>query len=580
MFDLSFLSQINPFLYIAIVVAIVTVYDLLQTKHSLRRVYPFIARVRYLFEKIRPELRQYFFSSDLEERPFSRRDRDYIYASAKGENNKIGFGTKLDYAAPGNFHIMSNMFPVPMAEMPLAFTPLVFGPLSDNPYFCTSRIIISAMSFGALSQEAIRALSRGARDAGVPMSCGEGGLTPFHLSGGCDMFVQIGPAKFGFRTKSGELDWEKIAKVAELANVKAFYLKLAQGAKPGAGGILPKEKITDEIAEIRGIPKDKDCHSPNCWGEFSDFPTMFAVIKRLKAVTRKPVGIKIVAGDPWQIHELVYLMKITGEGPDFIQVDGGEGGTGAAPVMLADHVGLPIDQAIKMVDNIFRLHEIRDRVILIASGRVATPADMARLFGLGADMVAMARGQLLPLGCIQAAKCHTNRCPTGIATQDPWLRRALVVEEKAKRVARYNKTMHDELRMLMAACGIKETWQFNRRMVTMVVEPGKEIRLSDVYPYPPDCAQERNPVTIYNLEEYRAKYNCSREVEIPSQTQLEDKLTRYLLEGKESAVDDIRNLIAEAQIAVDHADIVSVEPLRKGVVELDLFGMIKKRQAG
>lgn len=509
-------------------IALVAIHDVTQKKHAILRNFPVIGHFRYWLEMIGPELRQYWVASDTEEKPYNRDKRSYVYASSKGENNKIGFGTKQDYNTPGQLHLLPSMFPIPDGQMDDKLDGLVIGPRRRKPYICPWPINISGMSFGALSEEAVRALSTGAMLSNIHILTGEGSLTPYHLEGvlvsnnslaakvarACAFFmsfgpkrwrptvnprtgamgggriiVQIGPGKFGFRTQSGDLDRSKVQKVAELDQVVAFEIKLAQGAKPGMGGVLPKAKITPEIAQIRGIPMDRDCISPNSWGEFHDVPSLMSFITEMQELTGKPVGFKMVMGDPAFIRGVAQYMKDTGKGPDFITVDGGEGGTGAAPLALADHMGLPILHALPIVDNVLREYGVRDQTVVIASGKIATGADVAIHLAIGADMVNIGRGFLLSLGCIQAMKCHTNTCPTGITTQDKWLRRGLDPTLKCQRVANYAKTLQHELLMLLKSCGVHDPWQLTRHHVSMVVAPGCEKPLAEIegFKYPPGC---------------------------------------------------------------------------------------------
>lgn len=572
------LLHLHPVWYGALTLGLVAGYDLVQRNHTIWANFPILGHARYFLEMLGPELRQYLYMGDREETPFDRVVRSFVYATAKGQNNKIGFGTQRRYTTPGEVHFLHKTFPIPESRMAKSFTPLVIGPKRRNPYFCTGRIGIADMSFGAISREAVLAFRKGATLAGIHMCTGEGGLTDYHLDEDGLVFAEIGPAKFGYRTVDGELDMDKVRKVAALKQVVAFHLKLSQGAKPGAGGMLPKEKITEEIARIRGIRMGEDCISPSAWEEFSDIVSLCATLTMLQEETGKPVGIKLAVGDKYDIQLLALYMQMTGKGPDFIILDGGEGGTGAAPVMLADHVGMSIEHALPMVDNIFRKLGIRDDVVLISSGKVATPADVARHLALGADIVHIARAFMLSIGCIMALKCHTNHCPTGIATQNKWLRRGLDPERKGIRAYNYANGLAKELRQLMAICGVMETWQWNRSMLLMVTEPGvvRPFDSKNLYPYPIGRGGARNPVTIHNLEEYRAKWKITDKPAIPTQAELEMRLEKLLAkEARLTAVDNLKRLAADAEILAAQADIVQVYEENAGDdPDIDLLGRV------
>ncbi len=407
-----------------LIVAIVAIHDLTQRKHAITRNFPVVGHFRYWFEELGQPLRQYLFAGDRDERPYNRVTRSWVYASAKGQNNLIGFGSQADPQELGRILIVPSLYPTlartatPEKDLP---RPRVIGAKRGQPYRPRRFANISGMSFGALSANAVRALSRGARLAGCYMSTGEGSLSPYHLEVHCYILYQIGPAKFGCHTEDGRLDDEKARAILALPQVKMVEIKLAQGAKPGRGGLLPKEKITPEIAAVRGIPVGVDCHSPNGFEEFHDAPSLLEFIARVRRLTAKPVGLKLVVGSPAEIEDLCRAMREHGDGPDFIAVDGKEGGSGAAPLALVDHVGLPLRDALVAVDNALRREGLRDDVCVIASGKIATGADVATHIALGADLVHIARGFMLSLGCIQAMRCHTNTCPTGVATQSRWL---------------------------------------------------------------------------------------------------------------------------------------------------------------
>lgn len=456
-----------------------------QKKSTLQRNFPILVHGRYILEEIGAPLRQYLFSGDTEEKPYNRTTRSWIYASSKGENNVIGFGSEADHNAPGTLHILPSMFPVNESHKGETVLPPIIGKNRKFPYQPQSFFNISGMSFGALSANAVRALSQGAKMGNLYMSTGEGGLSPYHLEGGADIVFQIGPAKFGIRTPEGKLDKEKLRKIVENPQVKMIEIKLAQGAKPGKGGVLPKEKITDEIAKIRAIPKGKDCHSPNSHEEFETVDELLEFVSWVQDFTGKPAGIKIVGGSYDQASELAKRMSETGKTPDFIIIDGSEGGSGAAPLALADYVGLPLREGLTQMDNALRRFGVRDQTVLIGSGKIADGGDVIKAMALGADMVNIARGFLISLGCIQAMRCHTNRCPTGIATQSKYLQRGLDPESKSVRVFNYATTLKKDVFMILHSCGLTHPKQITRDHITMVTSPGKTRLLSDLYPYPP-----------------------------------------------------------------------------------------------
>ena len=470
--------------FVLLVVAIVGVRDLTQRQHAVTRNFPIIGHFRYFFEEMGQPFRQYFFAGDLEERPYNRVTRSWVYASAKGQNNYVGFGSQVDPHEPGRMHILPSMYPTlsRSAELPM---PRVIGARRAQPYQPRRFANISGMSFGALSPNAVRALSRGAKLAGGYMSTGEGSLSPYHLEGDCDILYQIGPAKFGCRTADGSFDDEKAAAILALPQVKMVEIKLAQGAKPGKGGVLPKEKITPEIAEIRGIPMGQDCHSPNRFEEFDDAASLLDFIARVRRLTGKPIGLKMVVGARAEVDALCREIRARGDGPDFIAVDGKEGGSGAAPLALADYVGLPLIDALTAVDNALRREGLRDDIAVIASGKIATGGELATHIALGADLVHIGRGFLFSIGCIQALRCHTNTCPTGVTTQNRWLQSGLNPADKSVRVHNYALTLERDLQMITHACGLQHPSQLHRGHVVVNISPGVRRPLAEIFPYPP-----------------------------------------------------------------------------------------------
>src|SRR5688500_2879192 len=479
----------------AFIVVIVAVRDLTQLQHAVTRNLPMVGHVRYLFEEMGQPLRQYFFAGDLDERPYNRVTRSWVYASAKGQNSMVGFGSQVDHNEPGRMHIVPSMYPTLKradatdADLP---RPRIIGAKRSQPYQPRRFANISGMSYGALSPNAVRALSRGAKLAGGYMSTGEGSLSPYHVEGGGDILYQIGPAKFGCRTPDGRFDDAKAAAIMALPQVKMVEIKLAQGAKPGKGGMLPKEKITEEIAAIRGIPMGVDCQSPNRFEEFDDAASLLDLIERVRKLTRKPVGLKMVVGSVAEIDELCREIRSRGDGPDFIAVDGNEGGSGAAPLALADYVGLPLVDALIAVDNALRREGLRDDITLIASGKIATDGEVATHIALGADLVHIARGFMFSLGCIQALRCHTNSCPTGVATQNRWLQAGLDPADKGVRVANYALALERDLQMITHARGLTHPSQLHRRHVVMNISPGVRKSLVEMFPYPAKQSRPRD----------------------------------------------------------------------------------------
>jgi len=437
---------------------LLTIYDLLQTKHAILRNFPIIGHFRYLFEAVGPELRQYIVTNNVEERPFSRDQRSWVYASSKGQNNYFGFGTDNDLEHSPNYLVIKHSaFPKslergdPMHPLPCA---KVLGGARARRHAFRPRSVIntSAMSFGSLSKAAVEAINRGCAKAGALHNTGEGGIAPYHLHGG-ELIFQLGTGYFGARTIDGRFDLEMLKDKCAQHPVKAIEIKLSQGAKPGKGGILPASKCTPEIARIRGVERGKAVISPAAHTAFGSMDELLDFVEGIAEATGLPVGIKSAVGNESSWVELAQLMATTSRGVDYIQIDGGEGGTGAAPLVFADHVALPFKLGFTRVRAIFERAGIADRVVWIGSGRVGFPAEALFAFGLGCDMVAVAREVMLSVGCIQAQRCHTDHCPTGVATHNRWLVRGLDPLSKGDRVAGYLATFRHELLALTHACG-------------------------------------------------------------------------------------------------------------------------------
>jgi glutamate synthase domain-containing protein 2 len=464
-------------------VSLFFVIDKLQTGDAIRRNYPVIGRFRHLFTSLGEFFRQYFFAMDREEMPFNRAQRDWISHSTKAQGNTIAFGSTRNMAIPGTPLFVNSFFP-PIDGQFSKTKPMIIGPTAREPYSAKSFFNISGMSYGAISRPAVEALSRGAKEAGIWLNTGEGGMSPFHLSGGCDIVFQIGTAKFGVRDAAGNLSDEMLRKVAAHPEVKMFELKMSQGAKPGKGGILPGEKVNAEISEIRGIPIGTDGISPNRHPEINNFADLLDMIEHIREVTGKPVGFKTVVGTSHAFDELFDLIDERGHdrAPDFIAVDGGEGGTGAAPMPLMDLVGLPIRESLIRMIDLRDKHGLHDRIRIIAAGKLVNPGDVAWAICAGADFVNSARGFMFSLGCIQALKCNRNTCPTGITTHDKGLQRGLVVEDKYKKVANYAKSVIKEVETIAHSVGVAEPRLLRRRHVRIVQADGTSTPLNLLTP--------------------------------------------------------------------------------------------------
>ena len=460
------------------------VQDVTQKKHSVLRNYPVIGRLRYFFERQGEYFRQYFFMGDREEMPFNRATRAWVYREAKDEGGVIGFGSTNDLREPGSIIFVNAPFPVLDAERSCSL-PLAIGEgWCAQPFRAGSIVNISGMSFGAISEPAVRALSRGAAAAGCWMDTGEGGLAPYHLEGGCDVIMQIGTAKYGIRTETGELSPQRAKELGRV--VKAFEIKLSQGAKPGKGGVLPGAKVTEEIGRIRGIPVGVDSISPNRHPDIADMATLLDQVAYIRDLTGRPVGIKTAIGG-WQfINELCEeaLRRGLEYAPDFLVIDGGEGGSGAAPQTLADHMSLPIAEALPRVIDALIESNLKERVRVVASGKLVTSARAAWALCVGADFVNTARGFMFALGCIQALRCHQNTCPTGVTTHNRRLQRGLVVEEKYLRVANYCRNMNKEIDMIAHSCGCRHARELRREHVRIVRSAGDSVALNMLHPYP------------------------------------------------------------------------------------------------
>ncbi|MCH9693669.1 MAG: FMN-binding glutamate synthase family protein [Gammaproteobacteria bacterium] len=479
------LSSIFVFLIGAAILSLVVVFiiDVTQTKSTVRRNFPVVGRFRYMFEHMGEFFRQYFFALDREEMPFNRAQRSWAYRAAKGVDSTVAFGSTLNLT-PAGTPIFVNC-PYPMLEENTSPTkPLTIGPYARQPYDAKSIVNVSAMSYGALSKPAVLALSHGSRMAGNWMNTGEGGLSPWHLEGGCDVVFQIGTAKYGVRDENGNLSDAKVREIGEIEQVKMIELKLSQGAKPGKGGILPAEKVTEEIAKIRGIREGEASISPNRHPDIDSAGDLLDMINRLRDLSGLPVGFKAVIGAYGWLDELFAEINRRGieSAPDFITIDSGDGGTGAAPMSLIDNVGLPIKESLPLVVDMLAKHRLRDRIRVIASGKLINPADAAVALCMGADFVNTARGFMFALGCIQALQCNKNTCPTGITTHNKRLQRGLVPESKAERVKKYSQTMSKEIGTIAHSCGVPEPRRLRRFHCRVVQDDGRSLPLDELYP--------------------------------------------------------------------------------------------------
>lgn len=477
---LEFIKNIPWWGWVLIVLGLVALRDIFfQRRHTISHNFPIIGHLRYVLEHIGPELRQYLVANNREELPFNRIERGWIYASAKKENNYEGFGTDRDIYAHQHIFINNAMIPFQLKEnhpntLDKNFLPCakVMGLHNKRrkPYRPASIINVSAMSFGSLSAKAVESLNKGVKLAGAYHNTGEGGLSPYHSHGG-DVVFHFGTGYFGVRAADGGFSMEKMVKLVEdNPFIRAIEIKLSQGAKPGKGGVLPGAKITHEIAKIRGVEVGKDVLSPPNHKAFSNVPELLQFIEDIAEATGLPVGVKAAIGkiDEWE--QLADLMLQTGKGPDFITVDGGEGGTGAAPPSFADHVSLPWVYGFSELYKVFKKRNLTDRIVFIGSGKLGFPAKGAMAFAMGADCINVAREAMMSIGCIQAQICHTNRCPSGVATQSKWLQSGINIPLKSERLAQYFKTFRKELIEITHACGYEHPCQFKMKDIDINVD--------------------------------------------------------------------------------------------------------------
>ena len=458
---------------------ILGVRDLTQTRHAILRNYPISGHIRFLLENIRPEIRQYFLESDKDGMPFPRDKRAIVYQRAKRALDKRPFGTQFDVYENRFEWLHHSIAPKPPSKEPVRIT--VGGPDCTKPY-SASVFNISAMSYGSLSANAIRALNRGAKIGGFAHDTGEGGVSPYHREFGGDIIWEIGSGYFGCRNSDGSFSDERFAETAKLDQVRMIEIKLSQGAKPGHGGVLPAVKVTPEIAAIRGVEMGKDCISPASHSAFSTPLELVAFIAKLRKLSGgKPVGFKLCLGHHWEFMAIVKAILETGITPDFIVIDGKEGGTGAAPLEFMDHIGTPLRDGLNFVHSTLTGANLRDRIKLGVSGKITSAFDMARVMAMGADWCNAARGFMFAVGCIQSQHCHTDRCPTGVATQDPARQRAIVVPDKAERVASFHRETVKALTELIAAAGLTHPHDLRPSHFMQRAAPDRSISFEELY---------------------------------------------------------------------------------------------------
>lgn len=460
--------------------SLVGLYDITQKKHAILYNYPIIGHFRYLIESIGPELRQYIVESDHQEVPFSRVQRSLVYQRSKNVSDVRSFGANLDIKKD-NYEWATHSMKA--SNIPSDDIRVVVGSERANPY-SLSVLNISAMSFGALSANAVRALNKGAKMGRFAQDTGEGSVSPYHRESGGDLIWELGSGYFGCRNDDGSFSPEKFANVAKEEQIKMIEIKLSQGAKPGHGGVLPASKITKEIAETRGIPMGIDCVSPSSHPAFSNPMELMSFIKQLRDLSGdKPVGFKLCIGHKWEFYAIVKAMKKTGITPDFIVVDGSEGGTGAAPIEFAENIGSPLNESLLFVNNTLLAAGLRDKIKIGASGKIISAFDMVKAFALGADFMNSGRGFMFSLGCIQALSCSNGKCPTGIATQDPERQNALDVEDKSKRVFNFHKNTLHALKEVLQAMGINHTSEIKPFHIMRRIDAQKIASYEDIMFY-------------------------------------------------------------------------------------------------
>ncbi|CAC9458298.1 Ferredoxin-dependent glutamate synthase [Bathymodiolus heckerae thiotrophic gill symbiont] len=469
---------------IVLVVVVTFIFDITQRKNAILRNYPVIGHFRSIFSNLGEFFRQYFFAMDREEMPFNRAERDWVHRAANNVDTTVAFGSTKNLNLTGTVLFANCPFPT-LDEESMATKAIIIGKgFCKKPYKAKSIFNISGMSFGAISKPAVLALSNGAKMANCWYNTGEGGLSPYHLEGGADIVFQIGTAKYGVRDKKGKLSDKKLREIATHNQVKMFEIKMSQGAKPGKGGILPSAKVTQQIAQIRGIGVGQDSISPNRHVEVNSTTDLLDMINRVREVTGKPVGFKTVIGATAWLDDFFQEINKRGEAqaPDFITLDSGDGGTGAAPMSLLDNVGLPIKETLPLLVDKLNQYNLKQRIKVITSGKLITPTGVAWALCTGADFVTSARGFMFSIGCIQALKCNKNTCPTGITTHNKRLQKGLNSKNKTIKVANYVNNINHAVEIIAHSCGVKEPRELNRTHIRIVQNNGKSVLMSELYP--------------------------------------------------------------------------------------------------
>ncbi|WP_231893516.1 FMN-binding glutamate synthase family protein [Bathymodiolus septemdierum thioautotrophic gill symbiont] len=467
-----------------LLIVIVFIFDISQRKNAVLRNYPVIGHFRGIFSSLGEFFRQYFFAMDREEMPFNRAEREWVHRAANNTDTTVAFGSSKNLTPVGTVIFANCPFPT-LDEDATETRPIAIGEgFCQNPYTAKSLFNISGMSFGAISKPAVLALSNGARMAGCWYNTGEGGLSPYHLEGGGDIVFQIGTAKYGVRDLEGNLSDEKLIEIAEYEQVKMFEIKMSQGAKPGKGGILPGAKVTEQIAQIRGIDAGEDSISPNRHLDIASTDDLLNMINHVRKVTGKPTGFKSVIGATDWLDDFFKEINKRGEAlaPDFITLDSGDGGTGAAPMPLLDNVGLTIKETLPLLVDKLEQYGLKNRIKVITSGKLITPSEVAWALCAGADFITSARGFMFSIGCIQALKCNKNTCPTGITTHNKRLQKGLDPDNKATKVANYVHNMNHAVEVIAHSCGVSEPRKLNRNHVRIVQNNGRSIPMNELYP--------------------------------------------------------------------------------------------------
>ncbi len=468
---------------VALAAVITLIIDLIQTKNAILRNYPVVGHFRGIFSRLGEFFRGYFFAMDREEMPFNRAERNWVEQAASDQDTTSAFGSTKSLLPAGTAIFVNCPFPT-LEEDASPTKPLLIGEGCQKPYLAKSFFNISALSFGAISKPAVTALSHGAKMAGCWLNTGEGGLSPYHLSGGADIVFQIGTAKYGVRDDQGELDIGRLKEIAAFDQVKMFEIKFSQGAKPGKGGILPGAKVTAEVSKIRNIPIGKDSISPNGFKGINNVGAIVDFVNQVREATGKPVGIKCVVGAYGWLDQMFAEVNKRGResAPDFITIDSGDGGSGAAPMPLLDNVGLTIKESLPMVVDMLTKNKLRDRIRVIASGKLLTPANVAWALCAGADFINCGRGFMFSLGCIQAMRCNKNTCPTGVTTHKKRLQRGLDPKKKSVKVFHYATNLRHEVEVIAHACGVPEPRRLRRMHVRIVQTNGTSIPMDELYP--------------------------------------------------------------------------------------------------